>query len=89
MASTSSEVSGECFRIAVHGDGTHRAAVPPADPHVAGRAQAEARRRALMLQALQAIAQPHGGRVQIRADRGIGCTVDASFASRPLGHGVA
>ena len=81
-----SEVAGERFRIAVHGDGTHRAAVPPASPHVARRAQDEARRRALML---QAIAQSHGGRVQIRADSGTGCTVDASFASRPLGHGVA
>ncbi len=80
-----SEVSGERFRIAVHGDGTRQEATPPASLHVARLAQDEARRRALML---QAIAQAHGGRVQIRND-GADRTVDASFTSLPLGHGAA
>lgn len=81
-----SEVSGERFRIAVHGDGARQEATPPASLHVARLARDEARRRALML---QAIAQAHGGRVQIRNDGGTGRTVDASFASLPLGHGAA
>lgn len=73
-----SEVSGERFRIAVHGDGAHRATALPANLHVARQVQDEARRRGLML---QAIAQAHGGRVQIRSDGGTDRTVDASFAS--------
>jgi len=81
-----SEVANDRFRIAVHGDGTRRAALPPATAHVARQAQDEARRRTLML---QAIAQAHGGRVQIRSDCGSNRTIDASFASLPLAHGAA
>jgi signal transduction histidine kinase len=81
-----SEVAGEHFRIAVHGDGARRALLPPASPHVARQAQDEARRRALLL---QAVAQAHGGRVQIRNDGGTDRTVDASFASLPRGRGAA
>lgn len=75
-----SEVSGERFRIAVHGDGARRATAMPASLPMARQAQDEARRRALML---QAIAQAHGGRMQIRSDGGTDRTVDASFASLP------
>lgn len=81
-----SEVSGERFRIAVHGDGTRRVALPPATAHVARQAQEEARRRTLML---QAIAQAHGGRVQMRSECGSNRTIDASFASLPLAHSAA
>lgn len=81
-----SEVASDRFRIAVHGDGMRRAALPPATAHVARQAQDEARRRTLML---QAIAQAHGGRVQIRSECGSNRTIDASFASLPLAHGAA
>jgi signal transduction histidine kinase len=81
-----SEVANDRFRIAVHGDGTRRAALPPATAHVARQAQDEARRRTLML---QAIAQAHGGRVQIRSDTDSHRTIDASFASLPLAQGAA
>ena len=80
------EVAGAHFRIAVHGDGGRLAMQPPASPHVAQQAKDEARRRALML---QAIAQAHGGRVQIRSDSGTGRTVDASFGSVPIASGDA
>lgn len=81
-----SEVANDRFRIAVHGDGTRSAALPPATAHVARQAQDEARRRTLML---QAIAQAHGGRVQIRSDTDSHRTIDASFASLPLAQGAA
>lgn len=81
-----SELAGEHFRIALHGDGDCSATTPSASPHETRQMQAEARRRTLML---QAIAQAHGGRVQIRNDGHTGRSIDASFVNLPAAQGAA
>ena len=82
-----SEVAGERFRIAVHADGAPAAGAPSVHPQVAQRAQAESRRRMLLM---QAIALAHGGAMRVESERGnADRSIDASFASLPLRHADA
>lgn len=80
------EVAAERFRIVVHADGKRAARPPAAPPHAAQQAQAESRRRTLLM---QAIADAHGGCAHVRSEGGTGRTVDATFSSIPLVTGAA
>jgi len=81
-----SEVAADRFRIAMHADGAPATRPGVAQQHAARQAQAESRRRTLLL---QAIAHAHGGCAHVRSEGGTGRTVDASFSSIALVPGAA